>query len=268
MIGFLIQEGFCVKLRGFFLKWPWCFFCATVSGRCGWVLRHLWCYHCCFAGAPAFHTALLLRLPICLYLLLCCCFLVALLLLRCLSPGLPEIEGIPPRTKSAKPPCLEPSCPRLALDRPVLDQSAPEHTTCRGFLFPLPQKQFIFLLSLGALHVFTLSFLVLTHLRSLCPLLKPPAAPPSKPPGLNKKTQRAPNVHFERPCCLQTPPKFRERENKQKRQQERRDNAKCASEGREQKSTKCWAPTPDRPTGNSAGFLLLLLLLLCCCCLA
>ena len=105
-----------MKLRCFFAT-VLVVFGAKVPGRYGCAFRHFWCYHCCFAGAaafaPAFDTALLLRLPICLYLLLCCCFFAALLLLRCLSPGLPEIEEN--TTSPPNPP------DRPASNRPVLD---------------------------------------------------------------------------------------------------------------------------------------------------
>ena len=167
----------------------------------------------------------------------CCCSffaaLLLLLLLHCLSPGLPEFEGVlqPCRnSESARPPCLEPSCPGLTLDRPALDRSSPDHPKCRGFLFSLPRKQIRFFSSL--LVPFTFSSLllgVLTNLGSLGPLVKTRRLPPPKPQGLHKMTQRTPNLHFERHHSLQTSP------NSTRRHRERKQTKKTAREERKAK---------------------------------
>ena len=242
------------------------------------LLQRRWCFFVrrCREGVVGFFdtfgatTAALLVLlfSLLLLMLLCCgvsrfacacllcCFFVAiaalllLLLRRCASPSLLETEG---STTS--------SPARTVLHCTALPWTALPRTTQKFAVFANTStkkktKKNVFSSLSGCLLRFSslslsLCLDTLELSESSCETL---VVPPPKPLGLNKKTQRAPNVHFERPCGLQT-----------KKQQERREKAKFASGRREQKSTKCLATTLDRSMRTSDGFSGAALLLLCCC---
>ena len=159
--GLLIQETVLCEVARFFCfcSGAGAFFVATVprKGLLGsstplvvplllcWCCCFRSCFGCCFAATFA---DVLVIAPFAALFFVAFASLLLLLLLHCLSPVLPEIEGYYLPTESARPPCLEPSCPGLTLNRPALDRSSPDHPKCRGFLFPLPRKQNDFVSSL------------------------------------------------------------------------------------------------------------------------
>ena len=199
------------------------------------------------------------------------------------EPWLASIVDLP---TSARPACLEPSCRELALDRPEQNRSSPDQPKCRALLLPLPEKQFaVCPLSLSLLVPYTffslslfLLFGVLTHFGSLSPLVKPQRPLLQSRRGSTKRPKELQTSILICPLpssATKIPREDTKRDREKKDEKTAREKRKSEVFHRKKKnktSTKCWAPTPDRPTRTSAGFLLLLcccfaaaLLLLCCC---